>query len=74
MQYVDKVRGYAKDMPIDEAVDRAVDECIEQGILSEFLRQNKAEVVETCRQNGEYRGVPKEPVKRRLFTPLLYRF
>ena len=44
MLYVDKVRGYAKDMSIDEAVDRAVDECIGQGILKEFLLQNKAEV------------------------------
>lgn len=44
MQYVDKVRLYAKDMSVDEAVCRAVDECIEQGILREFLLQNKAEV------------------------------
>lgn len=44
MQYVDKVRIYTKDMPVDKAVDRAVDECIEQGILREFLLQNKAEV------------------------------
>ena len=45
MHYVDKVRGYAKDMPIDEAVGKAVDECIQQGILREFLLRNKAEVV-----------------------------
>lgn len=44
MQYVDKVRMYAKRMSIDEAVDRSVDECIRQGILKEFLLQNKAEV------------------------------
>lgn len=44
MQYVDKVRTYAKDMSIDEAVDRAVDECIRQEILRDFLLQNKAEV------------------------------
>lgn len=44
MQYVNKVRTYAKDMSIDEAVDRAVDECIEQGTLREFLLRNKAEV------------------------------
>ncbi len=44
MQYVDKVRAFAKDMNIDEAVDRAVDECIEQDILREFLLANKAEV------------------------------
>lgn len=44
MQYVTKVRSYAKDMPIEEAVDRAVEESIRQGILREFLLQNKAEV------------------------------
>ena len=44
MQYVDKVRLYAGDMSIDEAVDRAVEECIGQGILKEFLLKNRAEV------------------------------
>lgn len=44
MQYVDKLRTYAGEMSIDEAVDRAVDECIEQNILREFLLKNKAEV------------------------------
>ena len=43
-QYVDKVRAYKENMPLDTAVDRAVNECIEQGILREFLLQNKAEV------------------------------
>ena len=31
-------------MGLDEAVHRAVKECIEEGILEEFLRQNRAEV------------------------------
>ncbi|MDE6699600.1 MAG: Rpn family recombination-promoting nuclease/putative transposase [Acetatifactor sp.] len=44
MRYVDKVRLYARSLPIGEAVDRAVDECIDQGILREFLLVNKAEV------------------------------
>lgn len=44
MQYVDTVRAYAKEMPLDEAVDRAVDECIGQDILRDFLLRNKAEV------------------------------
>lgn len=44
MQYVDKVRAYAQDMPITQAVDKAVDECIEQDILRDFLLKNKAEV------------------------------
>lgn len=44
MLYVDKVRNYAKSMPISEAVDKAVDECISQGVLESFLLKNKAEV------------------------------
>ena len=44
MYYVDKIRAYAKNMSIDEAVGKAVDECIEQNILKEFLLKNKAEV------------------------------
>lgn len=44
MEYVGKVRTYAKDMPLDAAVNRAVDECIRQGVLKEFLQQNRAEV------------------------------
>ena len=34
-------------MSLNEAVDRAVDECITEGVLKEFLRQNRAEVVMT---------------------------
>lgn len=44
MQYVDRVRGYAVFMSMEEAVDRAVDECINKGILKDFLLANKAEV------------------------------
>lgn len=45
MQYVERVREYAKDMETDAAVKRAVDECIAEGILKEFLQSQKAEVV-----------------------------
>lgn len=44
MQYVNKVRAYKEQTPIDKAVDRAVDECIRENILREFLLRNKAEV------------------------------
>lgn len=44
-QYVSRVREYAKEMPIAEAVDRTVVECIKEGILSEFLKKQRAEVV-----------------------------
>ena len=32
-------------MDLKEAVQRAVDECIKDGILADFLRKNKAEVI-----------------------------
>ena len=44
-QYVARVRHYASDMPLNEAVKHAVDECIREGILSEFLTQNRNEVI-----------------------------
>ena len=44
-QYVAKVRQYAKEMKLDVAVECAVNECIQEGILTDFLRKNKAEVV-----------------------------
>ena len=44
--YTDKIRLYAKRMPLTDAVDRAIDECIREGILEEFLRKHKAEAKE----------------------------
>ena len=44
-QYVTKVRNYTKEMELDAAVERAVNECIHEGILSEFLRMNRMEVI-----------------------------
>ena len=43
--YVERVRIYAKQMPLAEAVEKAVDYCIEAGILTEFLRRNRAEAI-----------------------------
>lgn len=45
MQYVDRVRSYQKDMSLADAVNKAVNECIKEGILVEFLRKNKSEVI-----------------------------
>ena len=45
MQYVDRVRRYSREMPLHDAVVKAVDECIHEGILREFLTEQKAEVV-----------------------------
>lgn len=44
-QYVDKVRTYTKEDNLDNAVERAVNECIRDGILADFLTQNKSEVI-----------------------------
>lgn len=43
--YVERVRMYAKQMTLVEAVERSVNECIEEGILSDFLRKNRAEAI-----------------------------
>ena len=43
-EYVERVRKYAKEMSLDQAVEHAIDECIHAGILAEFLEKNKAEV------------------------------
>lgn len=61
MEFVELVRFYAKDRPLEEAVDQTVDECIRWGILAEFLQLNRAEV--TKMSIFEYDG---EKVKRLL--------
>lgn len=42
-EYTYLVRKYAKTMTIEEAVEKAITECIQEGILAEFLRKNRAE-------------------------------
>ena len=42
--YVARVRQYASEMNLNDAVARAIDECIKEGILVEFLRKNRSEV------------------------------
>ncbi|MDD6327932.1 MAG: hypothetical protein PUA62_05745 [Lachnospiraceae bacterium] len=46
-QYVARIRRFVREcgMPLDEAVEQAVDTCIREGILAEFLRKNRAEVM-----------------------------
>ncbi len=50
MIYVDRVRRYTyiQKMTLNDAVARAVDECIKEGILADFLRENREEVVGMC--------------------------
>ena len=42
-EYTARVREYAQVKPVEEAVEQAISECIREGILSEFLKQNRAE-------------------------------
>lgn len=42
-EYTARVRKYAEEMELAEAVERAIEECIREGILKEFLEKNKAE-------------------------------
>ena len=42
-EYTYRVRKYAKEMSIEDAVERTLDECIREDILKDFLLQNRAE-------------------------------
>lgn len=42
-EYTRRVREYAEIRPLEEAVEQAITECIEEDILAEFLKQNRAE-------------------------------
>ena len=50
--FVDMVRkNLAKGAPLEEAVTRAADTCIDQGILEDLLKKQKAEVVRMALEN-----------------------
>ena len=42
--YVEKIREYVKEMPLEEAVEKAIEECVRDNILREFLLKQRAEV------------------------------
>ena len=42
-EYTERVREYAQVKPVEEAVEQAISECIREGIMAEFLKQNRAE-------------------------------
>lgn len=44
-QYVAQVRAYTEKMPLAEAVEQAVDDCIRNGILADFLANNRGEAI-----------------------------
>ena len=43
--FVERIRGYAKELEIADAVERAVTECIRNDILADFLSAQRAEVI-----------------------------
>lgn len=72
MIYTTKVRENLTKMDIEEAVNKAVQECMEEGILSEFLKKNRAEAIavsifeyneeehmKSIREEGEEEGIKK---------------
>ena len=83
-EYTSRVRTYAAEMSLDEAVERAITECIREGILADFLRKNRAEAknvsiyefdeerhMRQTREEGIEDGVSQEAVnmlKLREFT------
>ena len=49
MLLVNKIRRYTDEYKdINQAVEQAVTECIEENILADFLRKNRAEAIELC--------------------------
>lgn len=44
MTFVDKVRDYQQEMPLESAVDSAIEECIKEHVLEDFMKREKAMV------------------------------
>ena len=42
-EYTERVRRYAEEKELEDAVEQAITECISEGILTEFLSKNRAE-------------------------------
>lgn len=42
-EYTGRVRKYAKEFPVSDAVEQAITECIQEGILKNFLEKNRTE-------------------------------
>ena len=56
-EYTFRVREYAAEMPLDEAIERAITECISEGILAEFSEKKpsggeESEVYMSTMKNG----------------------
>ncbi len=55
--YTGRVRKYAREQPIAEAVERAITECIQEGILKEFLEKNRREAKNVSTLNMTRRSI-----------------
>lgn len=42
-EYTSRVRAYAEELPLEQAVEQTITECIEEDILADFLKKNRAE-------------------------------
>ena len=51
MIFVDKVRRYSENQPLEAAIEQTVDECIQEDVLRDFLLTHKAEVK---KNSGKY--------------------
>lgn len=84
MLFVDLTRKYEKTYPYKEAINLAIDECIRRGILADFLRKNRNEVVsmsifeyneklheQTLREEGEEIGIEKGENRMSKLTSIL---
>ncbi len=48
MIFVDKVRRYSQEQTLEDAVERTIQECMEEDVMTDFLKRNRAEVVKMC--------------------------
>lgn len=53
-EYVDRVRKYAREQNLEDAVEQAIRECIQEGILKEFLEKNRAEAKKVSLYEYDY--------------------
>ena len=45
MIFVDKVRRYSQEQTLEDAVGRTIQQCMEEDVMTDFLKRNRAEVV-----------------------------
>ena len=48
MIFVDKVRRYSQEQTLEDAVEQTIRECMEEDVMADFLKRNRAEVVKMC--------------------------